>query len=75
MLLGAEGVVLSGTASTVGGAYGIFPSLWVMADGVNNGETVPHFDSLLVPLLGKIKKSQRLQFSTGLSSGMNLLLS
>ena len=35
MLLGTSGIIISGTASTVGGAMGIFPSLWIAADGAN----------------------------------------
>jgi uncharacterized protein RhaS with RHS repeats len=35
MVLGAGGIVVAGTATTVGGAYGIFPALWTLADGAN----------------------------------------
>jgi hypothetical protein len=40
---------------------------------VNSVRKVPEFSGLKVPLLGKIKQDQRSLFSTGLSSGMNLL--
>jgi hypothetical protein len=67
MLLGAEGVVLSGTASTVGGAYGIFPSLWVMADGANliseaNNNTKANPGDMFIQLASPLVKMGEIDF-------------